>query len=202
MVIDLVRADADAPQLVGCTDAAPGSREVAGLEVLGDDTILPRLRADGVTHAFVALGHNARRQRVAMHAQALGFTLFNAISGRASISSSARLGTGVAVMPGAVINASARIGDLVIVNSGAVVEHDVSVDDAAHVGPGSVLTGGAKLGTRAFLGAGACVIPGKAIGADSVVGAGACVVSDLPSGIVAFGVPARVRRGADVWEDQ
>jgi acetyltransferase-like isoleucine patch superfamily enzyme len=32
------------------------------------------------------------------------------------------------------------------------------------------------------------------VGAGSIVGAGAVVVSDLPDGVVAYGVPARVAR--------
>ena len=46
-----------------------------------------------------------------------------------------------------------------------------------------------------WLGAGAIVCPGVEIGADTVVGAGAVVVGDLPAGVVAGGVPARVLRG-------
>lgn len=45
-----------------------------------------------------------------------------------------------------------------------------------------------------WLGAGAIVCPGVEIGADTVVGAGAVVVHDLPAGVVAGGVPARVLR--------
>lgn len=36
--------------------------------------------------------------------------------------------------------------------------------------------------------------PGVTIGRDTVVGAGAVVTSDLPAGVVAVGVPARVLR--------
>ena len=45
-----------------------------------------------------------------------------------------------------------------------------------------------------WLGAGAIVCPGVSIGADTVVGAGAVVLRDLPAGVVAGGVPARVLR--------
>ena len=45
-----------------------------------------------------------------------------------------------------------------------------------------------------WLGGGAIVCPGVSIGEDSVVGAGAVVSRDLPAGVVAAGVPARVLR--------
>jgi maltose O-acetyltransferase len=48
------------------------------------------------------------------------------------------------------------------------------------------------IGDNVWLGGGAIVCPGVTIGADTVVGAGAVVTRDLPSGVVAAGVPARV----------
>ncbi|MGZ5311848.1 MAG: sugar O-acetyltransferase [Solirubrobacterales bacterium] len=45
-----------------------------------------------------------------------------------------------------------------------------------------------------WLGGGVIVCPGVTIGQDTVVGAGAVVTRDLPAGVVAAGVPARVQR--------
>ena len=45
-----------------------------------------------------------------------------------------------------------------------------------------------------WLGGGVTVCPGITIGEDTVVGAGSLVTRDLPSGVVAFGVPASVQR--------
>jgi maltose O-acetyltransferase len=50
------------------------------------------------------------------------------------------------------------------------------------------------IGDNVWLGSGVVVCPGVAIGADTVVGAGAVVTRDLSAGVVATGVPARVRR--------
>jgi maltose O-acetyltransferase len=50
------------------------------------------------------------------------------------------------------------------------------------------------LGDNVWLGGGAIVCPGVTIGQDTVVGAGAVVTRDLPAGVVAVGVPARVLR--------
>jgi maltose O-acetyltransferase len=53
------------------------------------------------------------------------------------------------------------------------------------------------IGDNVWLGGGAIVCPGVTIGEDTVVGAGAVVTSDLPAGVVAAGVPARVLREID-----
>ena len=50
------------------------------------------------------------------------------------------------------------------------------------------------IGDNVWLGAGVIVLPGVTIGDDTVVGAGAVVSRDLPAGVVAAGVPARVLR--------
>jgi maltose O-acetyltransferase len=50
------------------------------------------------------------------------------------------------------------------------------------------------VGDNVWLGSCAVVCPGVAIGDDTVVGAGAVVTRDLPAGVVAAGVPAKVLR--------
>lgn len=50
------------------------------------------------------------------------------------------------------------------------------------------------LGDNVWLGGGVIVCPGVTIGDETVVGAGSVVTRDLPGGVVAFGVPARVQR--------
>jgi acetyltransferase-like isoleucine patch superfamily enzyme len=56
---------------------------------------------------------------------------------------------------------------------------------------------GIALGENVWLGTGAKVMDGVRIGRDVVVGAGAVVTEDLPDGVVAVGVPARVVRRRD-----
>jgi maltose O-acetyltransferase len=48
------------------------------------------------------------------------------------------------------------------------------------------------IGANVWLSGGVVVCPGVTIGADTVVGAGAVVTRDLPPGVLAMGVPARV----------
>ena len=50
------------------------------------------------------------------------------------------------------------------------------------------------IGDNVWLGSAVVVCPGVTIGNDTVVGAGAVVTHDLPAGVVALGIPARVVR--------
>jgi acetyltransferase-like isoleucine patch superfamily enzyme len=56
---------------------------------------------------------------------------------------------------------------------------------------------GITLGENVWLGTGVKVLDGVRIGRDVVVGAGAVVTGDLPDGVVAAGVPARVVRARE-----
>lgn len=200
VVIELLQASAEGFDVMGLVDADPAPRLVLGLPVIGDDSHLPRLRSQGIEAAFVAIGDNRRRSNLADKVREHGFGLVNAIGAGAVISPSARLGRGIAVMNGAVINAEAQVDDLTIINTGVLVDHDVRLHAGAHLGPGCALAGGVEVGARAFLGVGVTAVPGVRIGADTVVGAGACVVNNLPSGVLALGVPARVIRPLDSSE--
>lgn len=51
-----------------------------------------------------------------------------------------------------------------------------------------------SIGDNVWLGGGVIVCPGVSIGDDTVVGAGSVVTKDLPPGVLAVGVPARVVR--------
>lgn len=53
------------------------------------------------------------------------------------------------------------------------------------------------IGDNVFIGTRSMILKGVTIGADSVIGAGSLVVSDIPSGVVAGGVPARVLRAIE-----
>lgn len=177
-------------RIAGCI--AHGGATVLDIPVLGDDDILPSLRDRGILCAIVAIGANDRRLALGERLTALGFELATAVHPAATVSPSARFGPGVQVMAGAVINAEAIIGAHAIVNTLAVVEHGCTIGDGAHVAPRAALGGDAALGRLSLLGIGAAVAPGCRIGDRVVVGAGAAVVRDLPDGVTAVGVPARI----------
>ena len=192
VVLDIL-LDLDQTQIVGCVSTESTGSPLLGLPILGGDEVLPRLRADNVTHAFIAIGDNQVRAKLQRRVEASGFLLINAISRHAVLSDRVTLGTGIAIMPGAVINVDTVVGDGAIINTRASIDHDGNIGAFAHIGPGSTLAGNVTVGEGAFLGAGTTVIPRRSIGAWTTAGAGAVIVRDLPEGVIAVGVPARVR---------
>jgi len=191
VVIELVRAEGKY-QIKGCTGLGESGFVLGDVPILGTDSVLPAMLANGAKKAFVAIGDNHLRQRLFVQVSEMGFELINAISPDAVVSPSATLGRGIAIMAGAIINASTQIGDGAIINTNAGVDHDCRIGNGAHIGPGTVLAGNVEIGSEAFLGVGTCVVPGVRIGRRTIVGAGSVVVRDLPDGVTAMGVPARI----------
>lgn len=56
-----------------------------------------------------------------------------------------------------------------------------------------------KVGSRVFIGARVILLPGVTVGDNVVIGAGSVVTRDVPSGVVAAGVPARVLSSIEAY---
>ena len=183
-------------EILGFVDDDPTRQgtTVLGKLVLGNSEWLRARAADERVSLALGIGANAARARIAGRARKWGATLLTAIHPRATVSPSARIGAGTAIMAGACVNPDATLGEGVIVNTGAIVEHDCVLGDWSHLSPRAALGGAARVGSGAHLGVGAILLPGVCVGERSVVGAGAVVVRDLLSDVVAWGVPARVGR--------
>lgn len=176
-------------QPIGCTGFNPA--EPSEIPYLGTDDELPHLLAQGHTHVFVALGDSKPRERCIRHAVELGFTAHSLVANSAQVARTARIGSGTAVLRGAIIGAYTEVGEGAIINTGASIDHNCLIGRYAHIAPGSHLAGNVEIGAHAMLGVGVSVVPGIKIGAGAIVGAGAVVISDVPDGQTVVGVPAR-----------
>ncbi len=198
VLIEILRAR-DCFNLVGLLDSDPGLKDklVMGLPVLGDDSMLPSLKKNGVRRFFVgvgSVGDASERKRMYEKGLALGMEPVSSIHPSAIISPSVELGNGSMIMAGVVISSCVKLGDNVIVNTGAVVDHDCCLGDHVHVATGARLSGTVRVGAGAHIGAGAVIRQNINIGDGAVVGAGAAVVRDVAANEVVVGVPARTLR--------
>lgn len=206
VVVEILRYSPDA-EIVGLLDRR-GDHEkqnVFGVPILGDDSLLPELRARGIARFFVGVGGNASadpRRRLYELGLSQGMRPVAAVHPGSIVSGSASIGAGPTVMAGAIISAAAAIGDNVIVNTGAIVDHDCVLGHHVHVGPGATLTGGVRVGNMTMIGAGATVRPGITIGEGCVIGAGAVVIDAVDSGAMVVGVPARPMRTHERKSDE
>lgn len=162
-----------------------------------DAWALPRTELPGPAIGVavtVAIGlNNGLRAELTRELLDQGHALPALVHPSAWISSRASVGKGAVVMAKACVQCGARVGQAAIVNTGALVDHDCEVGEGVHVSPGACLCGCVRVGRLAWIGAGATVIQGASVGEESVIGAGAAVVNDIGAGVMALGVPARVR---------
>jgi|ERR1035438_2972962 acetyltransferase-like isoleucine patch superfamily enzyme len=71
------------------------------------------------------------------------------------------------------------------------ITHDGGLRIARDEYPNAYLYGRIQVADQCFLGAHCILLPGAKIGAGSVIGSGSIVTGEIPSGVVAIGVPAK-----------
>jgi UDP-N-acetylbacillosamine N-acetyltransferase len=194
VVADILRSQGQV-EIVGFIDDGPEcAKRIGEVSVLGNRHELIKLNSDGIKHIIIGFGDCEARLRSADFAAEKGFDFITAIHPSAVIAGDASIGGGTVVAAASVINPAARIGRHVIINTSASVDHECLIDDGAHIGPGAHLGGCVTVGRATWIGIGAVVKDHVKIGAGTIIGAGAVVVEDIPDGVVAYGVPAKVQR--------
>ncbi|GAB6170417.1 2,3,4,5-tetrahydropyridine-2,6-dicarboxylate N-acetyltransferase [Clostridium carnis] len=115
------------------------------------------------------------------------------------------IGKNAVIMMGAVINIGAEIGEGTMVDMNAVIGARGKLGKRVHLGAGAVVAGvleppsksPCEIGDDVMIGANAVILEGVKIGSGSVVAAGSVVVSDIPSGVVVAGSPAKIVKYVD-----
>lgn len=110
------------------------------------------------------------------------------------------IGDHAVIMMGAIVNIGVKIGENTMIDMGAVLGGRVEVGKRCHIGAGTVLAGVIEppsatpviVEDDVVIGANAVVVEGVHIGKGAIVGAGAIVLSDVPSGAVVAGNPAKI----------
>jgi len=138
---------------------------------------------------IIAIGNNKTRKEISGKLNNIEWR--TVIHPSAIIGEGVFIGAGTVVMAGVVIQTGAKIGRHCILNTGACIDHDCEIGDYSHVAPNCSIAGGVKIETGAFVGIGSSIIQYIKVGKWTTLGAGSVVISDIPSGCLAVGVPAK-----------
>jgi acetyltransferase EpsM len=189
--------DLELPLLGVVDDGKPrGSWHIT--QILGGMNDLPALCRDHAEiHYITALGDNGTRRQLVKRLECLNLPNlrpFTVHHRAAWIGAGVQLGAGTLLAPNALVTTRSIIGDHCILNIKASVSHDSIVGDFCNINPGATLCGDVVVSEGCYIGAGATVLEKRNIGAWTIVGAGAVVTQDLPAGVTAVGVPARIIR--------
>lgn len=175
----------------------------ADLPIVANFTEGMRLSLHGWGPVMVASGSKgaAVRYSLTWRLMQAGVPLASAVHPSLIFGPGAWAGSHLVAMPGCILGKNLRLGSWCWLYSGVILEHDTVVGNNVIIGPGVVTGGQVRIGSHAFIGVGARIAPGVTVGERSIIGAGAVVVRDIPDGVIAMGVPARVHRevpeGAD-----
>jgi acetyltransferase EpsM len=186
-------------EIVGFIDdvnPVPANTRFCGAPVLAGTDCLEELRHQGLSHIILGFGNCQARLRLAEWSREMGLSLATAIHPKAIVADGVTVGLGTVIAAGAVVNSGATIGENVIVNTCASVDHECVIEDGVHICPGVHLAGRVTVGRASWIGIGATVVDRVRIGAGSMIGAGAVVVNNIPDGVLAYGVPAKVIKRA------
>jgi acetyltransferase EpsM len=192
-------------EVVGYLDDNPGLMRTSrgGLPVIGPLTMLGELAARReVEAAVIGLGNlellDVRRQLFETIRRA-GLKPLRVIHSSAVVSHSAECGDGLFLGPQTVVHVDSRLGENVCIYTGSTIDHDNLIGDHVFIGPGVHTAGQVAIGAGAYLGPGSVIGSGCIVGESSIIGAGSVVVRSIPSGVVAYGVPAKVRGTVHDW---
>jgi sugar O-acyltransferase (sialic acid O-acetyltransferase NeuD family) len=202
-VIDAIEARGE-HTIVGILDRAlKVGDQVRGYAVLGDDEALEGAAgATGADGFVVAIGDNFTRDAVIERelGASNALTLASVTHPAAIVARDAEIGAGSVLLAGSIVGNGARVGRGALLGVRASLDHDGEIANAVSLGPGATTGGTVRIGRASAIGLGANIMHGVVVGAHTVVGAGALVLDDVPDGVVAFGVPARVVRRREPGE--
>lgn len=154
-------------ELLGFVDAKQGP--VAGVEVLGDDSVLDRLLDQGVRHAVVCIGDSSRRTDLGGELLERGFELPSVVHAKADIGVAVLMGKGNIIFPGATILPRAEIGDFCVIEAGCFVGHDTRLGDGVFLGARSIVGNHAEVAPMVKVGMAAKVPSGSKVVASTKV---------------------------------
>jgi sugar O-acyltransferase (sialic acid O-acetyltransferase NeuD family) len=171
-------------------DAAKHDKIVAGLPVLGPIDCARQHAAHYIV-GVARVGDPWRRRRIVERLALPRERFATIIHPSATISRSATIGVGTAILQNAVVTTDVVIGDHVLIHYNATISHDAVIEDFVTMAPGSLIAGSVRLCAGVYLGAGSQVINDVTVNEAAVVGLGAIVIRDVISGETVVGNPAR-----------
>jgi len=194
VLLDMLRSTGREVKGILIPEREHWGKDIWGIPVVGGDERINDYRPGDIeiVNGIGSVGDASIRIKVFTDMKRKGFQFATVIHPSAIIAGDVSIGEGVQVMAGAVIQPGCRIGENVIVNTGVIIDHDCRIEDHVHLAPGVVLSGEVNIGSKTHIGIGASVIQGVTVGGSALIAAGAVVVSDIPEGVLASGIPARI----------
>ncbi len=106
------------------------------------------------------------------------------------VDSSAHIGEGSVMFPGAFVDKSVELGENVLLNVCVTIAHDTKVKAHTFISPRVAIAGFSTIGSRCMIGINSTIIDNVKIGDDIRLGGGTLVIKDLEKPGLYVGSPA------------
>ena len=174
------------------SDAEKHHQEFFGFPVLGDLTWLKS--AEEMLYVVSFINPIGRKEMVEeiLHLPHLRFP--NIIHPSAILPTKHKLvmGQGNIIAQGVIINSHVELGNFNHINKHVDIGHHCKIGDYNTMNSGAHIANASILFGQVFVGPGAVIIDGVTIGKRASIGANAVVRNNVPSGMLAVGIPARL----------
>jgi sugar O-acyltransferase (sialic acid O-acetyltransferase NeuD family) len=188
-LIDEMNSETPRWDFLGFVDDFVTGTTVEGYEILGKPECL--LRLNPRPRVVCSVGDSRVRANAVARLEEQGFRFATLVHPSVRKSRFVEIGDGTIVCADSVITTNVRIGKHCLVNISCRIGHDTTLGDFSSLMYSVSIAGEVTIGEGCYLGSNACVINKVSVGSWSTIGAGAVVVDDIPSNVVAVGVPAR-----------
>ena len=203
-VIELLEDEQDRFDVVGIVDPL-ASGEAHGVPILGDDSVLPKLKKEGIQHAFPGVGFgqntdNKLRKNIFLKLKEAGFDIPYLVSNHAVIRRNVQIGEGALIQAGCVLDSGATLGANVLLGLNVLVGHHCVLGKHSTLAGGVILNGGVALGEGVFMGMGSIVYGD--VGDWAKIAPGVACLTQIPAGSTVFGSETRIIPSLKRKEDQ
>lgn len=176
--------------LLGLVDDNLAGETVEGFTILG--TVNDLMELDPKPWLVVAIANTSIRYSLVEKLDDKGYEFATLIHPTVRIGKKIKFGEGAIVCANTLFTTNIDIGKHCILNINCSFGHDTQVGDFVSTMSHTAIAGDVVIGEGCYFGLNCTVINQVSIGPWGTYGAGAVVVSDMPSQIVAVGIPAKV----------
>ncbi len=135
-----------------------------------------------------------KHQLIAELKKTHSLTFTSLVHSTVHLGSNVHIGEGVGIHASSTIGPNAYLDDHCVINRSVSVGHDSRIGAYSNIAPSVAIAGSVSIGERCSIGIGAIIIDRLRIGSKAIIGAGSLVTKDIPEAVVAYGVPAVVKR--------
>jgi len=191
--------------IVGFVDDNPNleGKIIRGYSVLGNVSSLLSLKeSKGIEAVYCPIGNNEIRVRIMAEAKKMGLKTPCYIHPSAVISSHVEIGEGVYILLGTHIMPYTKIENYVMISMNVNVAHHNLLKEGVFLSTGVNYGASIVAHKKAYVGIGATIMTGiSQIGENCLVGAGAVVIKDVPDNAIVAGVPAKIIKFKNSYND-